>query len=336
MGLKFFNGGKHFGMSGLPFVSVVIPTFNRKDWVTQLIESLKVQTYPKDKFEIIAVDNGSTDGLWPILQDYAAEGVIRCFRNDLPDKVPAAARNVGISHARGQVVAFTDSDCRATPEWLSQGIAAFRDGVGIVQGATLADPDDARPTLFKTTVVVSEKSYANTCNIFYLTDALRLVGGFSQDFIDFGYPMFGEDIDLACRVRYAGYKLVFAGRSVIYHHIRPQTLSDWLSEPRMAFTFPYIVKKHPVIRRELLFLRFFLTPVTALFDLMLAGIVLAVFASPWFLLLGIPFLAAKTGDGGRHLNFGMRLVRLAGATLRAFIIFGVLLCGTVRFRSLLV
>jgi glycosyltransferase involved in cell wall biosynthesis len=323
-------------MPDFPFVSVVIPTFNRKDWVLQLIESLTHQTYPRDSFEVIIVDNGSRDGLCDILDRYAAAGSIRWFPNPLPDRVPAAARNVALHHARGEIIAFTDSDCLAAPEWLAEGVAKFRPGVGIVQGATLPDPNDPKPVLYKTTEVVSEKSYANTCNIMYLKKAIEEVGGFSQDFIEFGYPMFGEDIDLACKVKYAGYQLVFAEKAIIYHHIRPQTVLDWLTEPRMAFTFPYIAKKHPMIRRELLFCHMFMTPLTALFDLMLAGIVLAFWLNPWFLTLSLPFLAAKAKEGGHHLTPPMRLVRLAGATVRAFIIFGVLLCGSLRFRSVLV
>jgi glycosyltransferase involved in cell wall biosynthesis len=323
-------------MPALPFVSVVVPTYNRKDWVVQLIESLDKQTYPRDKYELIIVDNGSRDGLCEVLNRFAADGVIRWFPNPLADKVPAAARNFAVRQAKGEIIAFTDSDCVATPAWLAEGVQAFGPGVGIVQGATLPDPNDPRPVLYKTVEVVSEKSYANTCNIFYKKAALEEVGGFSQDFIDFGYPMFGEDIDLACKVKYAGYSLVFSEKTVIYHHIRPQTVMDWLAEPWGAFTFPYIVKKHPTIRRDLLFGHVFLTPLTALFDLMLVGIVLAYSLHPWFLLLAVPFIVMKVREGGRHLTVPMRLVRLAGATVRAFIIFGVLLCGSFRFRSILV
>src|SRR5687768_14486668 len=197
-------------MTALPFVSVIVPTFNRKEWVIQLIASLDRQTYPRDRYEVIVVDNGSSDGLCEALDRFAADGVIHRYPNPLPDKVPAAARNFGIRQAKGEIIAFTDSDCVATPCWLAEGVRAFVPGAGIVQGATLPDPDDPRPTLYKTVEVVSEKSFANTCNIFYRRSALEKVGGFSQDFIDFGYPMFGEDIDLACKVKYAGYSLVFS------------------------------------------------------------------------------------------------------------------------------
>ena len=334
----------------LPFVSVVVPVFNRKQWVQELIESLRRQTYPADRFEVILVDNGSTDGLWEWLQESTRDPSLRlrCFRNELPDKFPAVSRNVALGHARGEIIAFIDSDCWSVPGWLREGVAAFQDGIGVVVGKTIPDPADPHTVLFQTRTVLSDKCNFDTCNIFYRREAIDKAGGFGQDFITFCSKRtrqpgrlalelpYGEDIDLGYRVKRLGYRSTFAKEALVMHHIKPQTAWAWLTEPWGASTYPYIVKKHPEIRKELLWCRYFLSPVTGLFDVLLLGCCLAWLVHPGFLLLALPYLVAKVRQGGRHLSLAMRGVRLVAATCRALIIFAVLLYGSIRYRSLVI
>ena len=296
------------------------------------------------------MDNGSTDGTWEWLLEAAREPnlCLRCFHNDCPEKLPAVSRNVGLGHARGEIIAFTDSDCRSAPGWLEAGVAQFRDGVGVVVGRTIADPADQPGVLFKSRTVLSANSTFDTCNVFYRREAIERAGGFAQDFISFCSerirqpgPLarelpFGEDIDLGYRVKRLGYRSTFAEEALVLHHVKPQSVRAWLTEPWGASTYPYIVKKHPEIRKELLCLRYFLNPLTALFDVLLLGCCLAWFLHPGFLLLGLPYLVAKARQGGEHLSLPMRGVRLAGASLRALTIFAVLLYGSIRYRSLVI
>lgn len=108
----------------LPFVSVVVPTRNRAAMLRDCLKSLIAQEYPPARFEIIVVDDGSTDG---------APDVARSFsdRRNLPEvrslRKPAgglnSARNVGISVAQGDLICFVDDDIEAPPGWLRAMVA---------------------------------------------------------------------------------------------------------------------------------------------------------------------------------------------------------------------
>src|SRR5713226_8645751 len=129
----------------LPYVSVILPCLNRKEWLLEAIAALRTQTYPSDRYEIIIVDNGSTDGTWEWLQETSKESgvALRCFLNRTCYKTPSGSRNVGIRHARGEIVGFTDSDCVVYGDWIEKGVLRFREGVGIVTGRTI--PPEGAP-----------------------------------------------------------------------------------------------------------------------------------------------------------------------------------------------
>ncbi len=324
-------------MSELPFISVVVPIFNRRDYVRQQIAALEALEYPRDRFEVIVVDNGSTDGAWEEACALAERGKIaaRCFRNPSEVKLPSVSRNFGVKCATGDLVAFTDSDCAVSPGWLTAAAAAFTEGVGVVYGRTVSEEQARRPVFHHTLNVNPRKTYAETCNIFYRREAILRAGGFDESLISvLKGPVWGEDTDLAYRVLELGYRSGFCGGAMVVHKIVPSSFRSWLLEPLRACSWGRVVKRHPGIRRDLLVGRIFCTRMTALFDLMLAGFVLSAFRGwPW-LLLAVPFLVAKYLEGGRHLNFGMRAVRLAGGSIRALLLFCALMYTSVRYRTL--
>jgi glycosyltransferase involved in cell wall biosynthesis len=90
----------------LPLVSVIIPSFNNESFIGPAIESLFRQTYSEEKMEIIVVDDGSTDNTLEVLAKYEAKIVLICHNH----RGIAAARNAGISRARGEIITFLDSD----------------------------------------------------------------------------------------------------------------------------------------------------------------------------------------------------------------------------------
>ncbi len=104
----------------LPYVSVVIPAFNRAESLRRCLASLISQVYPSDRFEIIVVDDGSTDDIATAVHEVTDgwNGRVSCLRK--ANGGPASARNAGIKAAIGDIVAFIDSDCSAEPDWLSQ------------------------------------------------------------------------------------------------------------------------------------------------------------------------------------------------------------------------
>ena len=98
-------------------VSIILPTYNRKKLLKKCIESLISQNYPKEDFEIIVIDDGSTDG---------TEQITRKLKRKIPNLIyyktkhngQANARNFGLRKAKGSFIAFTDDDCVVEKNWL--------------------------------------------------------------------------------------------------------------------------------------------------------------------------------------------------------------------------
>src|SRR3989344_8773435 len=102
-------------------ISVIIPTYNRALMVKRAIESVLAQSY--ENFEIIVADDGSTDDTKEALSGYINSGKIKYIFQD--NAGPGAARNAGIKHAKGELVAFLDSDDEWVPDKLEKQIKIF-------------------------------------------------------------------------------------------------------------------------------------------------------------------------------------------------------------------
>ena len=101
-------------------ISIIIPSFNRKYLLKRTIESVKNQTYPADRYEIIVVDDGSKDDIEDLVRTLQEKGYRTLKYLHQKHKGPAAARNLGINHAGGNIIAFIDSDSIATKTWLEE------------------------------------------------------------------------------------------------------------------------------------------------------------------------------------------------------------------------
>ncbi|WP_251157757.1 glycosyltransferase family 2 protein [Caniella muris] len=111
-------------MCNHPLISVLLPVYNVEGYLAQCLDSLLVQS--EDDFEIVAINDGSTDGSRGILADYASmDGRIRII--DQQNQGLAAARNTGVDHARGDYIAFVDSDDYVSPDYLSTMLSSLRD-----------------------------------------------------------------------------------------------------------------------------------------------------------------------------------------------------------------
>ena len=118
----------------LPIVSVVIPVYNGEKDLPDLIECLRSQTYPPHSVEYLLVDNKSRDYTSTILQTAAKSPSQEGFnqitiRNLSENKIQSsyAARNKGIRASRGEIIAFTDADCRPESQWLQNLVEPFAD-----------------------------------------------------------------------------------------------------------------------------------------------------------------------------------------------------------------
>jgi len=198
-------------MDNLPFVSVIVPTYNRAFLLKGLLESLREQTYPSDRFEVIVVDDGSIDETPQVVGEFAqfVPFAVRYFRQ--PRKGPAAARNLGIQQSRGEIIAFVDSDVTVAKDWLMNAVRYFLTGdVDGVEGRT--EPCGME-TPFAHCAHNLKGGQFLTCNIFYTRAVLDRVGGFDERF----RAPHREDSDLAWRVLDAGGHIVFAPDVVAFH-----------------------------------------------------------------------------------------------------------------------
>jgi glycosyltransferase involved in cell wall biosynthesis len=238
-----------------PRVSVVVPVRDRRDLLRELVEGLAAQTY--DDFEVVVVDDGSSDGSAAVAADHPILGPrVRIVR--LEGVGAVAARRVGVAVATGDVLAFTDSDCVPDPAWLAAGLAAIDKGADVVQGVTRP----ARPTtpLERSVTEDREDGLYATCNVFYRRDAFDRAGGFDPEAVRrLGFRVnrrarglgFGEDTLLAWRVRRTGVA-AFAPDAEVHHHVFPPDISDSLSRAFMAGAFPALVADVPELRATLL------------------------------------------------------------------------------------
>ena len=112
-----------------PPISIIIPVKNQPD-IRDCLKSLELLDYPKDKIEVIVVDDGSTDSTPQVIQTFKIKAI------HLTHTIGASAcRNLAVKEAKGELIGFIDSDCVAHPNWLKELVPYFEEEkVGIVGG----------------------------------------------------------------------------------------------------------------------------------------------------------------------------------------------------------
>ncbi len=212
-------------------VSVIIPVYNNTQIIHQCVAALLAIDY--SQLEIIFVDDGSTDGTLNILQKYAQEHP-KVQVQTQEHRGPAAARNLGIAHAHGEILCFTDSDCVVPRDWISRLIAHFITSdsaqIGAVGGALTnctqcniyAELNHRR----RISIYGTQRKIVPalpTCNLSVCRVVLEAVDNFDESF---GFAS-GEDYDLCYRIGDLGYKILYDPTIRVRHH-HPQTLESTL------------------------------------------------------------------------------------------------------------
>lgn len=197
-------------------LSVIVPTYNRRELLLRLLLALQQQDLALDEFEVIVVDDGSTDPSWEALQAFhqPRPGWLRSFRQ--ANQGPAAARNRALQEARAPWIAMTDDDTVPEPDWLSAILRGIHENPGCVglEGQTVCpDPDPLGHW-----VENLRGGQFITANMAYRADVLQRVGGFD---IGFPYPKC-EDTELAWRCQKVGPVNFYPAMKVI-HPNRPQS-----------------------------------------------------------------------------------------------------------------
>jgi glycosyltransferase involved in cell wall biosynthesis len=213
-------------------VSVVIPTYNSQDSLRDCLGSLTEQTYPANKYEVIVIDDGSTDQSESVFKEVLQNAGPDPQRNfsyfRQRNSGPAVARNLGIQKAKGEVVAFTDSDCVAGTRWIEELAKSMQDPQTLgVSGRTVS------PELLIFPWKIAPAGFGSTtCNMAYRKKALDRIGGFDAKF----EAPYYEDTDLVLRLSKDGGKIVQSESAVVTHPPRVLGVSGLA---RQAFLHRY-------------------------------------------------------------------------------------------------
>ena len=229
-------------MNDLPFVSVVIPTYNRKDKLIRLIKSILQSNYPREKLEIIVVDDASTDGTYKEVRKKFSE--VNIIRNE-KELFPAGSRNVGIRNAKGEFIFLIDDDNIIDKNCILKLVRTFKSNqkIGIaapimyylkapnriwcsgiercmitsltkIMGKDKIDNGQYRS-------LVDSKDFPNAFMV--KREVIKKVGLFDERTFTIHY----EEADFGERVRRAGYKIVCNPKAKIWHGIPlPEEVED--------------------------------------------------------------------------------------------------------------
>jgi glycosyltransferase involved in cell wall biosynthesis len=209
-------------------VSVIIPTHNQKEILAKALDYLILQDYPKDQYEIIVVDDGSTDATQEMVKSKMESKVSLRYLYQ-KQQGPHFARNLGIEKARGEIIIFVDSDIFTPPNFISEHVKFHQKfGEVVVSGPTVrtdrldnAFADISRRKVKKLLFDFSGPSFI-TSNLSIPRKFLISAGGFDEEFTGFGW----HDWELGLRLRKLGLKAKRNINTIVYHYKKKINLSD--------------------------------------------------------------------------------------------------------------
>lgn len=242
-----FHAAPYFPLARCPKVSVVVASYNADRTLKSCLESLRRLNYPD--YEVILVDDGSTDSTPQLARDAGNGARFSCIRHETNCGL-SAARNTGIAAATGEIIAFTDADCRADEDWLYRLVADFLSsrfaGMG---GPNLLPPEDSPIAAAimaspggPAHVMLTDRQAEHVpgCNMAFYKWVMQEIGGFD--------PVFrkaGDDVDLCWRLQQAGYEIGFSPAAFVWHY-RRSTVGAYLKQQQgYGQAEALLVRKHP-------------------------------------------------------------------------------------------
>jgi glycosyltransferase involved in cell wall biosynthesis len=204
-------------MHSLSSVSVIVPVRNGEKTIEKLMEALVAQDYPKDRIQIIIVDNGSRDRTIEIIKKFP---VMLAEENSMHSSY--AARNTGLSLARGEIIGFTDADCIPELNWISAGVRALNEENADLAGGRVHFTFSARESaaeyfdsihFLDNEKYVKNKRGAATANLFVRANVFKQIGLFPN-------VQSGGDMLLTGKALEKGFSLIYAPQAIVHHPTR--------------------------------------------------------------------------------------------------------------------
>lgn len=217
-------------MNATPWISIIIPTYNRPERLDRCLSAIACLDYPKERFEVIVVDDGSQMSLTPVVETFRSQLNLSLITQ--ANAGPAAARNAGAAKAQGEFLVFTDDDCQPAPDWLTALETQFQETPDCLLGGTTINALPNNPFASASQALIDYVySYYNadrrrarffaSNNIAVPTKPFRAIGGF-----DVSFSAASEDREFCDRWLRQGYPMVYAPEAVVYH-AHPLTLRSF-------------------------------------------------------------------------------------------------------------
>ncbi|MBI3878759.1 MAG: glycosyltransferase [Verrucomicrobia bacterium] len=225
-----------------PMVSVVVCCYNAAKTLEECLRSLAKLRYPN--YEIIGIDDGSSDHSHKIMEQFGVR------RIQVPNGGLSLARNLGIEAARGEIIAFIDSDAYADPDWLYYLVTAMEEKEAVAAGGpNLSPPEDGftsqcvdhapgNPTHVLTDDELAE--HVPGCNMAFRKDALKEIGMFDPT-----HRAAGDDVDVCWKLLVRRKKIAFSPTAVVWHH-RRSSIRTFLRQQRgYGFAEAHLANRYP-------------------------------------------------------------------------------------------
>jgi glycosyltransferase involved in cell wall biosynthesis len=240
---KAFACAPHFPLPATPKVSVVVASYNGGKTLPACLESLRHLNYPN--YEVILVDDGSKDNTPEIAKRHPE---VRTIQQE--NKGLSVARNVGIAAAQGEIVAFTDSDCRADEDWLYYLVGdMLRHGFSAMGGHNFLPPEDSPVAAVvmaspggpaHVLLTDREAEHVPGCNMAFYKRVLDEIGGFDPI-----YRKAGDDVDVCWRLLESGYRIGFTHAGFVWHYRRSTVKAYLRQQAGYGEAEALLARKHP-------------------------------------------------------------------------------------------